>query len=254
MIRAAIIALACLAPFAAAGSETIVAGVSHDSIAITADFNGSELLIYGAVKRDGPIPAQVPMGVIITVEGPSAPLTVRHKSREFGIWVNTSSVDVDSAPTFYAVASSAPLGGMLSQTDDLRYRISVPQMIRAIGAASQADDVEAFVQALIKIREASGAYGVLPDAVKISDDTLFSTTIRLPANLSEGEYKTRMFLVRAGRILDQQSALINVHKVGLERWLYLLAYQQPAAYAVLSLVIAAVAGWAAAAAFRQIRR
>lgn len=238
----------------APASEQIVAGVSRDAISITADFRGSELLIYGAVKRDAPAPSAGPLSVIITVEGPSAPVTVRHKSRELGVWVNTASVAVGSAPSFYAVASSAPLDTILSQTEDLRYRISVPQMIRAVGAASQAPNVEDFVQALIRIREADGAYGIFPGRVAIDDDTLFNTTIHLPANLTEGDYKTRMFILRGQSVLDHQETVIKVHKVGLERWLYTLAYKQPAAYAALSLVIAALAGWAASEAFRLIRR
>ena len=239
---------------ATAASEEIVAGVSRDSISITADFTGSELLIYGAIKRDAPAPDAAPVSVIITVEGPSAPVTVRHKSRELGIWINTASVPVNSAPSFYAVASSAPLGSILSQTEDLRYRISVEQMIRAVGAAGKVPNVEDFVQALIRIRERDGSYGIFLDTVRIEDQTLFSSTIHLPANLSEGDYKTRMFILRDGAVLDHQETVINVHKVGLERWLFTLAHQQPAAYAVLSLVIAVLAGWAASEAFRIARR
>jgi hypothetical protein len=44
-----------------------------------------------------------------------------------------------------------------------------------------------------------------------------------------------------------------VRKVGLERWLYELARGQPAAYGVLALAIAALAGWAASTAFRLMK-
>lgn len=253
-VLAAVATALLLAAGAAGAREEIVAGVSRNSISITADFTGSELLIYGAIKRDAPLPDAPPIAVIITVEGPSAPATVRHKSRELGIWINTASVPISSAPTFYAVASSGPLDSILSQTDDLRYRISVEQMIRAVGAASKVPNVEDFVQALIRIRERDGAYGIFPDTVRIDDQTLFSSTIHLPANLAEGDYTTRMFILRDGAVIDHQETVIKVHKVGLERWLYILANQQPALYAVLSLVIAAFAGWAASEAFRIARR
>ncbi len=55
MIRAA--CLACPAAFAAArrgAEETIVAGLSQNRVSITAHFDGSEILIYGAVKREAP--------------------------------------------------------------------------------------------------------------------------------------------------------------------------------------------------------
>ena len=48
------------------------------------------------------------MQVIVTIEGPDRPLTVRRKERRYGIWMNTEAVEVDAAPTFYAVATTAP--------------------------------------------------------------------------------------------------------------------------------------------------
>jgi hypothetical protein len=44
-----------------------------------------------------------------------------------------------------------------------------------------------------------------------------------------------------------------VRKEGLERFIFNLAQQQPLVYGLVSLVLAAVAGWGASAAFRLIR-
>ena len=35
----------------------MVTGVSTDNIALTANFDGSELFVFGAIRRDGPAPA-----------------------------------------------------------------------------------------------------------------------------------------------------------------------------------------------------
>ena len=61
--------------------ETVVAGLSSDSVAITASFDGSEILIYGAIKRETPIPSGPPLQVIVTVEAPSSGVTVWRKER-----------------------------------------------------------------------------------------------------------------------------------------------------------------------------
>ena len=50
------------------------------------------------------------------------------------------------------------------------------------------------------------------------------------------------------------SAPIEVRKVGLERWLYRLALEQPFIYGIMSLAIAISAGWGASAAFRVFKR
>ncbi|MFZ1726225.1 MAG: TIGR02186 family protein [Albidovulum sp.] len=233
--------------------EEVVAGMSQNRVAITANFDGSEILIFGAVKREAPIPNADPLGVIITVAGPSRQIAVRRKDKRFGIWVNVDSVEVDSAPAFYAVATSAPLSKVLADIEDLRYKISIPRAIRSVGAPMTVKDSVSFTDALIRIRIANNLYQMLEGQVELSQETLFDTSIILPANLVEGEYRARIFLTRSGKVVDEYETEIGVHKVGLERWIYALAHEQPLIYGLLSLFIAIAAGWGASAVFRYFR-
>ena len=77
--------------------------------------------------------------------------------------------------------------------------------------------------------------------------------MELPANLTEGEYKVRLFLLRDKRVVASQERVIGVRKEGLERFVFNLAQQQPLVYGMVSLVLAALAGWGASAAFRLMR-
>lgn len=248
---AAFLAAMLLAIPGAAPAERVVAGLSRDAISITTNFEGSEILIFGAVSRTAPPPDGAPLHVIVTVEGPARPVTVRRKDRRFGIWVNTDGIEVDAAPTFYAVATTGPLLDVLSQTEDLRHRISIPRAIRAVGTG--VEDLPNFTEALIRIRTDGGFYQLNEGAVDLRDQTLFDTSVRLPANLVEGDYRTRIFLTRDGAVVDAFSADIAVRKVGLERFLFNLANGQPLVYGLLSLAIAIAAGWIASAVFRYIR-
>ncbi len=231
--------------------ETVVAALSQEAISITTNFDGSEILIFGAVRRDAPPPGAEPMEVIITVEGPSRPVTVRRKERRFGIWVNTDAAEVDEAPTFYAVSSTGLLNDVLTQTEDLRHKVTVPRAIRAVGTGIS--DTESFTEALIRIRLSEGLYQINEGAVRFREETLFDTAVRLPANLVEGDYATRIFLTRGGEVVDIFEQAIPVRKVGLERLIYTLAHDRPLVYGVLSLTIAIIAGWLASAVFRYIR-
>lgn len=246
----------CLALIAqpAGAAETIVTGLSQNRVAITANYDGSEILIYGAVKRDAPAPQGGPIEVIVTVEGPSSAMTIRRKEKVAGIWINRSAIKVDAAPSFYAVATSGPLSAILTETEDLRYKITIPHAIRAVGATSDAPDAEEFVTALERLQERDERYRLEEGAVQLTDQTLFRTDVVLPANLTEGDYRVRLFLLRGGRVVDEQERVIGVRKAGLERFLYNLAHQQPLLYGVISLLLAVVAGWAASAGARFVRR
>lgn len=237
-----------------ARAEEVVLGLSQDEVAITANFDGSHILVFGAVKREEPIPAGPPLQVVVAVSGPSKPVLVRRKERRFGIWVNTDSVLVDSAPSFYAVATSGPFDEVLTDVEDLRHRVSIERAIRSVGAAMHIRGAQDFADAVVRIRERSGLYKIVEDSVAVDQQTLFRTAIDMPANLTEGEYSTRIFLTREGRVVSVYETTIDVRKVGLERWLYNMSRNQPLIYGLMSLAIAIAAGWGASAAFRMMRQ
>lgn len=242
--------VALLLLVAPAAAEDVVGGLSQSRISITSDFDGSEILIFGAVRRDAPEP-DGNLGVIITIEGPQRPLTVRRKERRFGIWVNTDAVEIDHAPTFYAVATSGPWEEIIKDTEDLRHRISIPRSIRAVGTGVA--DTPEFIEATMRIRTRQNLYQRNIGSVDVIENTLFSTSVRLPANLTEGDYTARFVLTRDGAVVSTHERTIPVQKVGLERFLYNLAHERPLVYGLLSLGIAIAAGWLASAAFRFIR-
>ena len=236
-----------------AWGEEVVLGLSKDRIAITTGFDGSEILVFGAVRREKPINEETPLEVIITVAGPSQPVEVRRKSNELGIWVNTDRVEVDLAPVFYAVATTGPLAKVLNDTEDLRHKITVDRAIRSVGAPQTILDSASFTDALIRIRRAQELYQQLEGEVLLDQQTLFRAAVAMPAQLTEGDYVIRIFLTRNGLVVSKFETSINVRKEGLGRFLFTLSRRQPAVYGVMALMIAAFAGWIASAAFRMLQ-
>lgn len=235
-------------------AETVVLGLSQHEVAITTDFRGSHLWVFGAVRRETPMPAEGALAVIVTVAGPSLPVDVRRKERRYGIWLNVDKVHLTRVPSFYAVATTAPLATILSEPEDLRFHISVDRQIGTVGGAKAAGDTASFTAALERIRAREDLYQSLEGSVALDQQTLFSTALSLPSNIVEGTYRVRIFLLRDQKVVDWADTGIEVRKVGLERWLFLFAHQQPFWYGIMSLVIAVVAGWLASAAFRIFQR
>ena len=220
----------------------IVADIDQTDVSINSTFAGSEILVFGSIQDGGP-----GTDVIVTVAGPPRPVTVRRLGRLGPIWANTASADIPYPPTFYAVASSSPLGTVLPLADDIRHRITAARAVRADGDSSD------FVEALLRLREANGSYLRLDGAVELRESALFRTTIPLPSALTEGDYTVRIFLLEKGVVAQGETTLL-VRKVGLERLLYNMAKDRPYLYGIMSLAIAIGAGWAASAAFAAFRR
>ena len=87
----------------------------------------------------------------------------------------------------------------------------------------------------------------------LTDATLFRADVVLPANLTEGDYRVRMYITRDGQVIDAQYQVITVQKQGLERFVNRLSKSQPLIYGLLSLMMAVAAGWGASTAFRFFR-
>ncbi len=252
MLRLLALLLALALP---ASAQTVVTGLSTDNIALTADFQGSEIFVFGAIRREGPPPPGAgPLDIIITIKGPPRAVTVRRKERRFGVWVNTDALVVRQAPSFYAIAGTRPVADLLTETERLRYGIGMDQAVRRIGGHDTIRDPTPFTRALVRLRENTGSYAQLDGGVSLAEETLFQTRIEMPANLVEGDYAAEFFLVRDREVVSSGTTPIRVEKTGIERWIYNLSRNDPLLYGVLSVLLALAAGWLAAAVFRRARR
>lgn len=253
MLRLALLLLTLTLP--ATAQESVVTGLSTDNIALTANFDGSEIFIFGAIRRDAPSPPGTPPpGVIITLKGPERAITVRRKDRRFGIWLNTESLRIRDAPSFYAIATTDPLDEMLSETERLRYQIGMDLALRRVEGNPKLDNTSGFTQAVVRIRTESGLYAQDNGGVSLAEETLFQTRVDMPANLVEGDYATEFFLVRGREVISTGTTIVRVEKAGVERWLYNLAQQRPLIYGMVAVLLALAAGWLANTAFRLAKR
>lgn len=248
MKRIALLLALLLAPLLGHAEEEVVAALSQTRVSINTNFDGSEILVFGAVKRHTPQPDTGPLDVIINVAGPDQVETIRRKDRRFGIWINVESQVIGHTPTFYSVASTRPLDVSLPPLTDALWKITADKRILAGMKGFAPRD------AILRLRRAENLYRIREGEVELIEDTLFQTAFKLPANLVEGKYTTRIFLLRNGEVVDSYITSIDVQKVGIERWLYNLAHQHALIYGIMALAVAALFGWGASALFRVIRR
>ena len=66
-------------------------------------------------------------------------------------------------------------------------------------------------------------------------------------------WNDRIFMTRDKSVVASFTDVLDVRKVGFERWIYTLAQEQAVLYGLLSLAIAIASGWGASAVFRYVR-
>jgi uncharacterized protein (TIGR02186 family) len=146
------------------------------------------------------------------------------------------------------------LGLSLNEDEDQKHNITIARAIRLVDTPENIADNAPFANAMIRIKSKADQYQLNEGTVSLDEQTLFRTSIALPATLIEGDYLTRIFLTRGGKIISEYQTSIYVRKVGLERWLFTLSRENAFLYGLMSLAIAIAAGWGASAIFGLMRR
>ena len=90
--------------------EAVETDVSTRSVAVTSSFTGTEIIIFGSVEHSRqPTPESGYYDIAIVVDGTPTPVIARRKSNVAGIWINTSSVQFEKVPSYYAIVSTRPV-------------------------------------------------------------------------------------------------------------------------------------------------
>ena len=245
MIRAGAAAVAAwLLWTGGAAAQALQADLSTHSVSITSSYVGADMVLFGAREGAGDI--------VVVVRGPSVQASVRRMGRVAGVWLKRASAGLGEVPGFYAVAASGDLARIAGEAfladqeigaDRLRFAAEGGRIV------TSADDE--FAAALVRDRQRRGLYPAEPEAVTFLGQSLFRTDFRLPAAAPVGSYTATIYLLLEGRVVATDVVALSVDKTGLGRAVYDYAHEQPVAYGVAAVLLALIAGWIAAVAFRR---
>lgn len=250
----AIVAFALALCAAPAAAEELVATLSADRIAITSNFNGASLVVFGSIEREASAPPRAaPYDVVVTVRGPRGAVTVREKQRWGPFWFNSDSRKYIATPAFLSVLSNRPLDEIA--TDDVRneFRLGVPTQVSAQGDRKKTLDPDepAFRAALIRIRKAQGLFREREDGVKFLTPTVFRAMARIPGTVPLGGYAVDVSVLSAGVQVARTSMTVVVEKSGAEDEIADAARNRPLLYGIVVVVLALLFGWIASLIFRR---
>jgi uncharacterized protein (TIGR02186 family) len=234
-----------------ADKPMLVPDVSSRQIQIRYTFAGAELLLFGAiVYPDGRVPRKPP-DVVVVVKGPAEPIIVREKQRIAGIWMNADSSRFRSAPSFYAVASSAPVSKLVDERTAAIYELGVHNLQLSPGTSALPDRARRFEAGLLDLRQRQHLYSESNHGVEITGGVLYRATINIPSQVPVGTYTAETFLVADGRVLAAATRDIDIGKSGFERFVALAARRHSALYGLFAVLMSLALGWSAAAIFRR---
>jgi uncharacterized protein (TIGR02186 family) len=246
------LALLGLSPLLLAQSQPrLVPDISARSIEIRYSFTGAQLLLFGAILYPGGRVPRDPADVIVVLKGPVEPILVREKQKIAGIWMNADSNRFRSAPSFYAVASSAPVRSLVDERTAAIYELGLQDLQLSPGGGALPEKERRFEAGLLDLRKRHGLFAEHPHGVEISEGVLYRARISIPSQVPVGTYTAETFLVDDGKVIAAATKEIEIGKSGFERWVALMARRQAFLYGLASVLLSLGLGWAAAAIFRR---
>src|SRR4029079_16273406 len=134
--RALLLASLLLAmPGGAARAEDLVSGGSQDTIQITSNYTGTDIVVFGAIERPQSTQGR---NLVVVVRGPDQAMTVRRRNRIAGIWINNDCARFEGMPAYSYLASTEPVARIAPPDALARYGIGL-QALRPSATGSHHD-------------------------------------------------------------------------------------------------------------------
>ena len=201
----------CLLSVAPAGaSEDLVSGLSQDTVEITSNYTGTDIVVFGAIEHFQEAGTH---DVVVVVRGPDANMVVRKKDRVAGIWLNRDQATLQDMPTYYYLASTRPLSDIATPDTLKRYNIGLANLTPEHILSHH--DPEPFRQALIRHKQQDGLYGETQSGVEFLSPALFRVHVPVPTSVTRGQYNAEVYLFRDGNVISAQSTPLFVDQTGL---------------------------------------
>ncbi|NDA07793.1 MAG: hypothetical protein EBZ18_00060 [Alphaproteobacteria bacterium] len=239
----------CLAalPVKANAKGTLVADLDQSEVGITTDFNGTELLLFGALSKNSNDQ------IVIVISGPAKSMALRRKGKVAGIWLNTENARLEGIPSFYHVLSTKPVDEIATPEERQKIRLGYEHIPLKLAAGSRIDEGELneWKDALTRNMEQAELWDQHPGSIKVIEGVLFRTNVILPANVIPGQYEVRVMHFSNGVMVNEDISMLKVAKSGLSAMVYNIAHDYAPFYGIFAIIFAVAAGWLAAVAFRR---
>ena len=233
--------------------KAIQIGLSTDKIAITADFAGADLTIFGSLENADPLVIrQGRYDVIVVLEGPARPVVVRRKGRFLGMWINMASETFVNVPVSYSVATTRVLQDITDPNNYRQLSLGADNLhIEPLDKDGNPATIKEFERPCATARRRSVSSTCVSAASNSFRQSLFRASLPLAPNIPVGTHKARAFLFRNGVFIKESSAQLAIVKSGFEQSIARNAADHGFLYGIFAVALAMLTGWLGRIIFRK---
>lgn len=233
--------------------ESIQIGLSTNRVAITADFDGADLTIFGSLDNIDPTLARYGRyDIIVVLEGPARNVVVRRKDRVLGMWINTESETFVNVPVSYSVATTRMPQDITDAESYRRLSLGIDDVhITPLDREGNPATIEEFRRGLRDRKKAGGLFSMRIGGVEFLSQSLFRAALPLSPSVPVGTHRARAFLFKNGVFIRESSAQLAIVKSGFEETIHRFSVNHGPSYGILAVLLAVLTGWIGRIVFRK---
>ncbi|MBS3928146.1 MAG: TIGR02186 family protein [Sphingomonadales bacterium] len=230
----------------------LVPEISQHEVQVRQGFRGTELVLFGAILSPDGTRAGPDYDIVVVLKGPTKSIVLREKQRIAGIWVNAESVEFRSAPTYFAVASSKPIGRIVDDKTAAIYELGLPWLqLSPIGSYDPKEQAR-MSAGLVDLMSREGLYRQDTRGVQVSQQVLYQARIALPSSVQTGVYTAETFAISRGRVVASAISRVEVKKLGFEKAVADFSQDYGFVYGLLAVLLSIGMGFLAGRLFALV--
>jgi uncharacterized protein (TIGR02186 family) len=251
-VTRAILALVAFFALTAQSEPILVPQVSQHEVRVRQGFTGTQMLLFGAILDPSGGRARERYDIVVVLKGPTQPILLREKAKKFGIWLNADSTAYRSVPSFFAVASSRPIGQIVDPRTAAIYELGLDFLQLSPTGVIEPKEQTRFTRGLVDLMRRQALYQENARGVTVDNEVLYQARIDLPSNVVTGRYTAETFAIARGRVVASAITNVEVKKIGFEKLVADKAEDSAVLYGLFAVALSVVMGWAAGRLFSLV--
>jgi len=236
-------------PLSASTAQALTCAVTPDNVPITFTYHGAQLTVTGQSASTDDL--------IVTISTEPEDVVLKYKAKVGGlVWMKKGDLEFKGVPTLYLLHSSAELTRIVSEEQRDQFQFGYDALRKKVviedSKGNKADGK--WFDEYLKFKKKDMAYDIQEGTVirqhGEQGDT-YTLSIAWPYQAPPGTYHVKVYAVRDGKVVDQAADEFLVERVGITKILSKMAFEQPALYGIMAVVIALVAGLGVGVIFKK---
>ena len=228
-----------LGMFISAQALALTCKVTPGTIPISLGYHGTKVKITGA-RLQAP-------DLILQIYSPPGEEHLKYKGKAGGIfWMKLGTMTFENVPDVCLVYSTRDTHELLSPEKCAELSIGFDSLKNKAEIKSTLEnlDRDKWLKEFMKFKKVEHLYLEKSGVVKIDQASqTYELDIDWPFEAPPGEYYVEVFAIKDQQVIDKAEAKIKDHRVGIEEILSYMAFETPALYGIIALVVAVIAGF-----------